>query len=450
MISQRSGRGRSFLWIAGITLVLLLLVIRFGRGPGGLERRLAAYRKAGIPTTDEELVLSAPQIPEAENEVYKLRNAMRTWKRLNPIPDREFQAVDTLIKANPAAVANFETELVANHASLELLHSITNPQQSRFELNRNRGFSLEYVPYYRFQNWLQEGSGVLRLECRVHRSRGNPEEAAKALVSGLRVARMLERTRSWVGQLDHLAILDGWLHELEWLLSGDALPAASLELLQRELERHDERLGLTFALQDIRVGTLDQFGKQWIESTGSKPSLVYNPNAMERVLIKLYVGSGIPSRDLLRALDLIDQFCGLAEKPTEAFQADEPQVIRAGGASGVLLRLVGHREIVTGEMLHQLWNRRLELVARLRCARAAVAVERWRVLHAGAIPKGLELLVPGVLSSLPLQPSGASPLLFSTRSTAYYIETPYGDSTRTPMVFSVQIPSPQPDAAARQ
>ena len=447
MISRHSGRSPGILWIVGVAAFALILVFLASRGSGGVEQRRAAYRQAGIPTSEEELERTVSPMPDAESDALKLRTAMRGWKGFYSGP-LTFHAFDWL-NTTPALVTNFQKELIANHTSLELLHSVTNPGQSRIERKLNLQTDAE-DQFYQFQRAVQESSAYLRLECHVHRLGGDPEKATQALVSGLRVVRTLEHTRPMSGHWDHQTLLDGWLHELEWLLSGGPLPAASLDLLQRELELHDERLGLTLVVQAIRASAFDSFRKQWVDSTGANPGIGNQPGAMERVLIKLYVGSGILSRDLLRALDFMDQFSGLAEKPTEAFQADEPRVIHAVGASGVLRSVVGHREIVTGEMLHQLWNRRLELVARLRCARAAVAVERWRVLHEGAIPKGLELLVPGVVPSLPLQPSGASPLLFSIRPSGYSIETPYGDSTRTPIVVSVQIPSPRPDAAARQ
>ena len=443
MISRQSGRRPGILWIVGIAALALFLVVLAARGPGGVEQRRVSYRQAGIATSEEELELALPPMPDAENEASKLRAAMSGWKRLNPGSELEFQAVDSLIQSTPALVTNFQAELMANRASVELLHSITNPSHSRIG-RQLKSQSDSPDLFYQYQKSLQESSGVLRLECRVQRFRGDPEKATRAFVSGLRVVRILENTRTMPGHWDHLHLLDGWLHELEWLLSRGPVTGASLELLQRELELHDERLGLPLVMQALRVSTFELFGRQWIDSTGSNPGPVYQPGPIERVLIKLYVGSGIPSRDLLRSLDLMDRFAALAEKPTEAFQAAEPPVNRVTGITAGLRLAVSHGEIVTGESVHELWNRRLELVARLRCARTAVAVERWRGLHEREIPKRLEILVPEVMPSVLLQPSGVAPLLYSTRDSGYSIETPHGDSTRPPIVFAVGLPSAHP------
>jgi hypothetical protein len=426
----------------------LVLAFLATRGPGSVERRRLAYRHAGIPVSVEELERSVPEMREADNEAFKLRTAMRSWRRLNGFHELEFQAVDSMLKATPGMGTNLQKELTANHASLELLHSITNPLQSRIGVTPNVEPG-DGDLFYQFQKAVLESSGVLLLECRAHRSRDDPEGAAEALVSGLRVARMLERTRSMQAHWDHLTMLDGWLRELEFLLAGGPLPPASLELLQRELDLHDELLGLPLVVQALRVSTFESFRRLWIDSAGANAGLGYQPGPMERMLIQLYAGSGIPSRDLLRSLDLMDQFLPLAEKTTEAFQAAEPRVVRPVGAAGVLRMTVGHGEIVTSGILHDLWNRRLELVSRLRCGRTAVAVERWRGLHGGELPKGLQLLVPRLMPAVPVQPSGGAPLRYAPRSSGYAIESAYGDSAQAPVVFTVQFPSPNSERPAR-
>ena len=438
MISRQSGRRPGILWIVGIAAFALLLVALATRGPGGVEQRRATYRQAGIATSEEELELALPPMPDAENEASKLRAAMSGWKRLNPAHKLEFQAVDSLIQSTPALVTNFQAELMANRASLELLHSITNPAHSRIG-RQLKSQSDSPDLFYQYQKSLQESSGVLRLECRVQRLNGDPEKATQALVSGLRVVRMLENTRTMPGHWDHLHLLDGWLHELEWLLSSGPVTGASLELLRRELELHDERLGLPLVVQALRASTFESFRKQWIDSTGSNPGIGYQPGPIERVLIKLYVGSGIPSRDLLRSLDLMDRFAELAEKPTEAFQAAEPPVIRVTGATAGLRMTVAHGEIVIGEVLHDLWNRRLELVARLRCARTAVAVERWRGRHGGEIPSRLDLLIPTVLPAVLSQPSGDRAVEYSPQASGYSIQSSCGDSAHPPVVITVHL-----------
>jgi hypothetical protein len=53
-----------------------------------------------------------------------------------------------------------------------------------------------------------------------------------------------------------------------------------------------------------------------------------------------------------------------------------------------------------------------EMRARLRTARVAIAVERWRAAHGGQIPDSLDGLVPAFLPSIPIDPFDGQPLRF--------------------------------------
>jgi hypothetical protein len=56
-----------------------------------------------------------------------------------------------------------------------------------------------------------------------------------------------------------------------------------------------------------------------------------------------------------------------------------------------------------------------------RCARASLAVERYRREHAGQLPKDLEALVPAYLASVPVDPFTGQSLRFGNTATAYTI-----------------------------
>ncbi len=413
----------------------LLLVILFGRGPGGLERRLATYRKAGIPTTPEELDQSYPKVPDEENEALKLGKASLSWKHLNRTNLLDFYYLDETIKRDPSVVTNAVVELVANRASLEVLHSISDPRRSRFSIAVGSALDDGHT-LYAFQRVFREGLGVLRLECDVALLRGRPDEAARALASGLRILRMLGRAPSEGSYLDHVWILDGYLRELEVLLSSGSVSVESLELLQHELDFQEESLGASFAIQGLRVHILQSYREIWAEQFVFGGWVNWRARPLVESFLKLYKGSGIPARDLLQLLDAVDHFAQVAAKPVEVFQATEPRVISTAGDKGSFRLVLGHSEIVNRQnLLHDFWNRHLESVARVRCALTAVAVERWRRVHEGEIPDRLDRLVPTHLRAVPVQPSGAQALGYSANPSGYSIKASYGDSTRSAVQF---------------
>jgi hypothetical protein len=60
-------------------------------------------------------------------------------------------------------------------------------------------------------------------------------------------------------------------------------------------------------------------------------------------------------------------------------------------------------------------------LAVVRCARVAVAIERYCRLHGGQLPKTLADLTPSVLSAVPIDPFSGNSLLFRQTATGYVV-----------------------------
>jgi hypothetical protein len=61
------------------------------------------------------------------------------------------------------------------------------------------------------------------------------------------------------------------------------------------------------------------------------------------------------------------------------------------------------------------------LVARLRCARVALAVERYRLKHSGALPSSLKELAPEFLPEVLENPVTGEPLIYERISGGYRV-----------------------------
>jgi hypothetical protein len=62
-----------------------------------------------------------------------------------------------------------------------------------------------------------------------------------------------------------------------------------------------------------------------------------------------------------------------------------------------------------------------EIRAKLRVTITAIAAERWRIAHKGAIPDSLDVLVPSFLAAVPDDPYNGQPLKFRKTSKGYVV-----------------------------
>lgn len=73
--------------------------------------------------------------------------------------------------------------------------------------------------------------------------------------------------------------------------------------------------------------------------------------------------------------------------------------------------------------------RHIHYYALLRCAEVACAVERWRLVHADALPPTLDALVPQFLAAVPEDPMDGKPLKFRPRPKGFVVYSIGEDGT---------------------
>ena len=64
------------------------------------------------------------------------------------------------------------------------------------------------------------------------------------------------------------------------------------------------------------------------------------------------------------------------------------------------------------------------LVTSLRCARAAVAIERYRLAHDGKLPDDLQQLVPTYFAEVPRDGAAGDPIQFEQIKGGYQLSSP--------------------------
>ena len=123
-------------------------------------------------------------------------------------------------------------------------------------------------------------------------------------------------------------------------------------------------------------------------------------------LLELYTASGLAAREGVRYLDLMAACLAAAQQPaSERCQASAVVEARFQqfAESSVLLK---HTSVPW-----YLLTREVRSLARLRCAQAALAVERFRLAR-GRPPESLAELVPDYLDGVPEDPYDGEPLRY--------------------------------------
>jgi len=139
---------------------------------------------------------------------------------------------------------------------------------------------------------------------------------------------------------------------------------------------------------------------------------------LHSVAFDAYYLVGLRERDLGVYLETMNDFINAA---SNSF----PEALRLSlSAEDKMQRQLSHglgKMAILSRMLlpslAQALDKEAALAAQLRCARAALAVERFRLANSGSLPANLEDLVPLYLPALPSNPCTGEPLQYDRAST---------------------------------
>ncbi len=414
-------RAKVRLAVAGLLLVLLVTLIGRSLWAGGLERRLKRYRVAGQPVTLTELQAWYAPVPATENAATPFLEASYDlqfggasglsiqYGGLNP----------GLGEAWPATMlAAAQTGLAANAKRLAQMHAALERPRSRYPIN----LALGYGTILDHLRWVPRAGEYLAFEARYAAEVGDPERAAEALLASLKVARTLEEEPLLPSYSARLGMNRVTVAATEAVLSRTPLTDGQLRRLQAAFVAAEatNHLGRAVVGERCRIlGGPGQPGLQADDGFADMPDGV--PPFLERWLLRLYDRPSVRARDLEFVLDRLDDLFVAGTRPRSEMPARRRQMeedYRSLLTWRGRLRLLGrqtmleHSSVLLGE---------LDAVAALRCAQTATAVERWRLVHGGAVPGSLTELVPQYLAAVPEDPWDAQPLKYRIRPPVYVI-----------------------------
>ena len=417
-------------WWLAVLLPLAVIAgfVWWNRQPGALDQRLARYRAAGLPTTPAELDVWYHYVPDAENAAPPLLKAISAWRSTaDPglptamngprYPKRGEAWPDPMLAAGRA-------ELVANAGPLAQIHAALERPRSRYPVNFKVGAAVtlpHLVP-------AREVARNLGLEARFAAETGDPERAASALLANFRNARTLAEEPLLLSYLVRLALIAIALEAAESVVSRTSLSETQLQALQQAFAGAETTPHLVRALAGERCLALDELHQPstmlfavFTGPIGAGTPANSSPQFLPIILGKLYEGTGLKGRDLEFYLDRLDELADAALRPgaevTVRLREFKSHIDELDSWRGRLRPFSRQTLPAYASTL----PKELRSVATLRSGQTAMAIERWRLAHAGALPPSLAALVPRYLSAIPEDPLIGQPLKFHPQSSGYVV-----------------------------
>lgn len=430
-VKRVSGR---FRWAVVVVGVLILgAIISICLFPGS-DSHLKALRDAGLPTSLEELNRWLPQVPASNNAALVIMAAVD--KRVTASP--ELDNLLPLLSLNTELGEEkdeFEQYIQRNSEALQLIHRAAVLPSARYALNLTNPFAVPHLAE------LKALANLLKAEAIYYSHNDRPDLAFRSVTSGFALARTLRQEPALISELVRIALVAIALHNFESLLAAQKLSPDHLVSANNflALAEADANQGAFHAIVSERAIVLDYFNlpaREFIK--------VFNTTGgpfMEWFKVTAYRVLNIRRRDQRLFLEMMD---GLSRAATNSY----PDALRIGGEVDreIDRRLASGfgRFVMVTPMTHSMqkvMEKEAAILTRLRCARTAIAVERYRRDHEGSLPESLDELVPTYLSEIPRDPAVGESLQMEHTKTAYLISSPAAAARlKNPRTATFRVP----------
>jgi len=393
-------KGRHVLLAAAVLLVgAIVLYIVIHRGD--IERRLAALRAAGYPTTFAELA-EYTKLPEgAENAAELYTRAFAAF--VAPVdevnvpllgqaqwPDRGATLLEPMAKAVSECLAS-------NQQCLLRLREAAALADCRYGWDFWPG-----IPEAHVQTMRRCGQ-LLSLGAVHHMQRGDTDAATVCIKEGLRLSDSMRREPALIGYLIRIALINTALGGLERSLSLGAFTDSQLNEIDAALVRTGGTLDFTMVLATERCFMIE---------TCRDPSLLGPAGQTAPVRLP----PGMRGTWMTDILDLMEDHIAASRLPPRERlkrfrQADDR--VQQLSVLHVMIKMMAPG-------MSRVAEHDVRVRARLDLARTALALERYR-LAAGRAPVQLPELVPQYLERVPLDPFDEQPIRYRRTDPGYLL-----------------------------
>jgi hypothetical protein len=413
--------------VAAATVVLLLVAfVLWNYLSLRSDLRLEAIRKAGYPVTLAELDAWYPAVPDAQNAALVYTNAFALLEpqgNSSQVPSLSTRLTDlTLPPRGEALPAEDEVEilnlLATNQAALRLLHSAAALEASRYPVQLREG-AFVLLPHL---GKARLAVLLLCAESQLHSAHGENALAVQSLTTAGRLADSLKAEPLLISQLVRIACWNVIYARLQWTLNAVSLTDEQLGSLQQLLREAEQPQAFARGLAGEQAMGLAYFTDTRMQrsllSSGQSPAENASASLRAAMLFDVLKLSGQFEKDKAFFLEAMATNLAIAEAPY-------PMRFKLNQQSSAGVPAVPGRFYIISHLLlprlSSILHKDADHAARVRVAQAALAVERYRRVHAESLPDSLAELVPAYLDAPPLDPIDGQPLRFTKLAKGYVI-----------------------------
>ena len=385
-----------------------------------VETKLEEIRERGEPTTPAEFKSWRPAVLQDENAAIPFERAAQLISRAQfPRSSKGKQVVwpgatEPLPLETRLAVSNF---VAGNQLVLQSLRAGAKLKKSQYPIEWDYA-PATVAPWQAFSK-VGLATEVLEFQALHSIEEGDRSGAIEAIRTLLALGWAMGQEPCLAAQTYRLRFLNSASRVLERTLNRHVLPGQELTALQQEFREAEIATGVALTRGFIGERSLQ------IQEVRS-PSNLWSapPNGWWRALMELTLFAAevleVPNRLLLEHLELYDEFI-------ERAQGVGPAVAELAAAGAVYRETPSARNPNKERLvaLRAYWEQTLEaqikMVARLRAAQTALAVERFRGAAEGRAPRFVEELIPNFMSERPDDPFLRGPLRFRQLNPGYLI-----------------------------
>jgi hypothetical protein len=353
----------------------------------GIQSKLAAITAAGEPVTPAELDKWYVEPPASENaaEIYA-------------------QAFAALTADDPKSA----TYVAKNQKAVALLLQAAERKACRYPVNFSEGFATKLPHLANIKNC----AILLQGEAVAQANRGHAKEAAEALLAGVHLARSLENEPALISRLVEFACLNITIQGLEQIFARETFAEEQLLSLQQAIGAAESATVFRRPLVGERCMVIAAFQSPPAEMAQN----LEQPGAGQTGAMMKYWKSPGFQQDFDFMLDYFSNLLAITDLPFPQ-SLDTP--------TDVKIETAKEKKFMLSSMLlpalTNVYIKAAEAAARIRVAQSALAVERFRLKHANALPGSLSELSPTFLEAGPADPFDGQPLRYQKLPTRGYV-----------------------------
>ena len=429
---MRRAGGSSF---RNATLMLVISVLTFAGGEvwqgcadeAQIKAKLEALRKAGEPTTGEELDRLYSEPPVGENAASILTNAFAKLhlERLSELSAVPIMGTARLPEPGMPLTSEMregiQRVLASNREALQLLHEGVQRNECRYPSDFRLGLDSVKLPHLAK---IKTAAELLDLEALLAADDGQTSKSAEAIADFLRLGMTLRNEPSGFSQLIRMACNHIAYTGLEWVLNRQEFTDSELHKLQEVFAKSEFPQAARLAMVAQRANLIMAYQlprakrDAWIEQL-----LFLEPDA--KASQEDWPG------DITICLNFFERIIDAIEHGEKT----------PGDLNKQLGQVKIKRHVLTKIILPafvRIVEKNSNDMAYLRSAQVVIAVERYRRAHQNELPASLEELAPKWLEHLPLDPFGGESFQYEKQPAAGYRISSRGMNGKKPIGITVK------------